>query len=327
MIKYPMTVQGARALEEEHAHLTKVVRPKLSQDIGTARELGDLKENAEYHAAREQQGMVEARIRDIEGRIQNQVIIDVTTIPHTGKVIFGTTVEIANVETDERVTYHIVGEDEADFKLGKISVGSPLARALIGKEEGDVVAVKTPSGVIEYEIVEVRRSLVDLSSRQSQLWYDRDLPGWRSSLQVGTESEGQRSSLADLTRSVEAVDVGQLLVDLRILAVDQRHFADDLHQIGLADFAQFSDGCQATFAVEDVELDLDQLVIAQRALQFGQHTFSQTIVRHHQHRFQMVTNGFVLFLLLLSERHNLTSASDLVKSGGQFTRASPGPPG
>jgi transcription elongation factor GreA len=115
-----------------------------------------LKENAEYHAAREQQGMVEARIRDIEGRIQNQVIIDVTTIPHTGKVIFCTTVEIANVETDESVTYHIVGEDEADFKLGKISVGSPLARALIAKEEGDVVAVKTPGGVIEYEIVEVR---------------------------------------------------------------------------------------------------------------------------------------------------------------------------
>jgi transcription elongation factor GreA len=128
----------------------------LSHDIVTARELGDLKENAEYHAAREQQGMVEARIRDIEGRMQNAVIIDVTTIPHTGKVIFGTTVEIANVETDESVTYQIVGEDEADFKLGKISVGSPLARALIAKEEGDVVAVKTPSGVIEYEIVEVR---------------------------------------------------------------------------------------------------------------------------------------------------------------------------
>ena len=121
----------------------------------TARELGDLKENAEYHAAREQQGMVEARIRDIEGRMQNAVIIDVTTIPHTGKVIFGTTVEIANVETDESVTYQIVGEDEADFKLGKISVGSPLARALIAKEEGDVVAVKTPGGVIEYEIVKV----------------------------------------------------------------------------------------------------------------------------------------------------------------------------
>ena len=156
MIKYPMTVQGARALEEELHHLTKVVRPKLSQDIGTARELGDLKENAEYHAAREQQGMVEARVRDIEGRLQNSVVIDVTTIAHTGKVIFGTTVEIANVETDESVTYHIVGEDEADFKLGKISVGSPIARALVGKNEGDVFTVKTPSGVVEYEIIEVR---------------------------------------------------------------------------------------------------------------------------------------------------------------------------
>ncbi|MEX6504237.1 transcription elongation factor GreA [Pseudomonas zhanjiangensis] len=156
MTKYPMTVQGARALEEELTHLTKVVRPKLSQDIGTARELGDLKENAEYHAAREQQGMVEARIRDIEGRLQNAVVIDVTSIAHTGKVIFGTTVEIANVETDESVTYQIVGEDEADIKLRKISVASPIARALVGKEEGDVVAVNTPSGLVEYEIVEVR---------------------------------------------------------------------------------------------------------------------------------------------------------------------------
>ena len=156
MTKFPMTIQGARALEEELAHLTKVVRPKLSQDIGEARELGDLKENAEYHAAREQQGMVEARVRDIEGRLQNAVIIDVTTIEHTGKVIFGTTVEIANVETDESVTYQIVGEDEADIKQGNISVGSPIARALIGKNEGDVVAVQTPSGLIEYEIVEVR---------------------------------------------------------------------------------------------------------------------------------------------------------------------------
>lgn len=155
MNKYPMTVQGARALEEELTHLTKVVRPKLSQDIGEARELGDLKENAEYHAAREQQGMVEARIRDIEGRLQNAVVIDVTTIEHTGKVIFGTTVEIANVETDESLKYQIVGEDEADIKAGKLSVGSPIARALIGKEEGDVVTVKTPSGLIEYEIVEV----------------------------------------------------------------------------------------------------------------------------------------------------------------------------
>ena len=156
MTKYPLTVQGARALEEELAQLTKVVRPKLSQDIGTARELGDLKENAEYHAAREQQGMVEARIRDIEGRLQNAVIIDVTTIEHTGKVIFGTTVEIANCETDESVVYQIVGEDEADIKQRKISVGSPIARALIGKSEGDVVVVQTPSGALEYEIVEVR---------------------------------------------------------------------------------------------------------------------------------------------------------------------------
>ena len=156
MTKYPMTVQGARALEEELAHLTKVVRPKLSQDIGTARELGDLKENAEYHAAREQQGMVEARIRDIEGRLQNAQVIDVASIPHTGKVIFGTTVEIANVETDETVTYQIVGDDESDIKRGKLSVSSPIARALVGKEEGDVVAVKTPSGLVEYEIVEVR---------------------------------------------------------------------------------------------------------------------------------------------------------------------------
>ncbi|MGV8862374.1 MAG: transcription elongation factor GreA [Pseudomonas sp.] len=155
MTKYPMTVRGARALEEELTHLTKVIRPKLSQDIGTARELGDLKENAEYHAAREQQGMVEARVRDIEGRLQNAVVIDVTTIVHTGKVIFGTTVEIANVETDERVKYQIVGEDEADIKQGKLSVGSPIARALIAKEEGEVVTVRTPSGVIEYEIVEV----------------------------------------------------------------------------------------------------------------------------------------------------------------------------
>jgi len=133
-----------------------VLRPKLSHDIGVARELGDLKENAEYHAAREQQGMVEARIRDIEGRLQNAQIIDVTAIAHTGKVIFGTTVEIANAETDERVTYQIVGEDEAEIKLGKISVSSPIARALIGKMEGDIAVVKTPSGLVEFEIVEVR---------------------------------------------------------------------------------------------------------------------------------------------------------------------------
>ncbi|WP_040259352.1 transcription elongation factor GreA [Pseudomonas massiliensis] len=154
MNKYPMTVQGARALEQE-LKVLKEQRPLISAKIGEARELGDLKENAEYHAAREEQGLAEARIRDIEGRLQNAVVIDVTTIEPTGKVIFGTTVEIANTETDERVKYQIVGEDEADIKAGKLSVGSPIARSLIGKEEGDVVVVKTPSGTVEYEIIEV----------------------------------------------------------------------------------------------------------------------------------------------------------------------------
>ncbi len=156
MTKYPMTLQGARALEEELKHLKTVMRPKITADIATARELGDLKENAEYHAAREQQGMSEARIRDIEGRLSGAQIIDVTTIPYSGKVFFGTTVDIANTDTDEAVTYHIVGEDEADLKQGKISVTSPIARALVGKEEGDIVVVQTPGGLIEYEIVEVR---------------------------------------------------------------------------------------------------------------------------------------------------------------------------
>ena len=156
MTKYPMTVQGARALEEELKHLKTVLRPQITAAIATARELGDLSENAEYHAAREQQGMSEARIRDIEGRLSAAQIIDVTTIPYTGKVFFGTTVDIVNVESDETVTYQIVGEDEADLKKGKISVTSPIARALVGKEEGEVVVVQTPSGLIEYEIVEVR---------------------------------------------------------------------------------------------------------------------------------------------------------------------------
>lgn len=156
MTKFPMTVQGARALEEELKHLKTVMRPQITQAIAEARELGDLKENAEYHAAREQQGMVEARIRDIEGRLQNAQVIDVSNIPHTGKVIFGTTVDIANVDTGDQVTYQIVGDDEADIKQGKLSVSSPIARALVGKQEGDVVTVRTPSGVVEYEIVEVR---------------------------------------------------------------------------------------------------------------------------------------------------------------------------
>ncbi|MDV3442085.1 transcription elongation factor GreA [Pseudomonas otitidis] len=155
MTKFPMTIQGAQALEDELKAL-KIERPKISQAIAEARELGDLKENAEYHAAREQQGLAEARIRDIEAKLSNAHIIDITAIPHSGKVIFGVTVDIANVETDETVTYQIVGDDEADIKRGKLSVSSPIARALVGKVEGDVVVVKTPSGLVEYEIVEVR---------------------------------------------------------------------------------------------------------------------------------------------------------------------------
>ena len=156
MNKFPMTVQGAKALEDELKHLKTVMRPQITDAIATARELGDLKENAEYHAAREQQGMVEARINDIEGRLSSAQIIDVTTLPHTGKVIFGVTVELCNMDNDETVTYQIVGEDEADIKVNKISVTSPIARALIGKEEGEVVGVQTPGGVVEYEIVEVQ---------------------------------------------------------------------------------------------------------------------------------------------------------------------------
>ena len=156
MSRAPITAKGALRLRAELEELKSVKRPAVINAIAEARAHGDLKENAEYHAAREQQGMAEARIRDIEGRLQNAVIIDVTTIEHTGKVIFGTTVEIANCETDESVVYQIVGEDEADIKQRKISVGSPIARALIGKSEGDVVVVQTPSGALEYEIVEVR---------------------------------------------------------------------------------------------------------------------------------------------------------------------------
>ncbi|BCD99493.1 transcription elongation factor GreA [Marinagarivorans cellulosilyticus] len=150
--KVPMTVQGAKALQDELDNLKKVVRPRIVAAIAEAREHGDLKENAEYHAAREQQGFCEGRIQDIEGKLSHAQIIDVKALPETGKVIFGTTVDIINVETDQQLTYHIVGEDEADIKSGKISVGSPIARALIGKEVGDVALVKAPGGDIEYEI-------------------------------------------------------------------------------------------------------------------------------------------------------------------------------
>ena len=155
MNKVPMTVAGEAALREELEHLKKVERPRISAAIADAREHGDLKENAEYHAAREQQSFAEGRIMEIEGKLAGAQGIDVTQIAKTGKVIFGTTVDLINIDSDETVTYRIVGEDEADVKNNLISVGSPIARALIGKEEGDVVVVRAPGGEIEYEIDQV----------------------------------------------------------------------------------------------------------------------------------------------------------------------------
>lgn len=151
----PMTVVGEKALREELQRLKTIDRPRIIKDIAVAREHGDLKENAEYHAAREEQGFCEGRIQEIEGKLAEAQVIDITTIPCTGKVLFGVTVTIVNIDTDESVTYKIVGEDEADVKLGKISVTSPIARGLVGKSEGDEVAIKTPGGLVEYEIDKV----------------------------------------------------------------------------------------------------------------------------------------------------------------------------
>jgi transcription elongation factor GreA len=158
MNKVPMTVEGEKALRDELEQLKKVDRPRISQAIAEAREHGDLKENAEYHAAREQQSFAEGRIMDIEGKLSHAQVIDVAAVPHTGKVIFGVTVDLINVDTDESVTYRIVGDDESDAKNNLISVNSPIARALIGKMEGDAVLVRAPGGDIEYEIDEVRHS-------------------------------------------------------------------------------------------------------------------------------------------------------------------------
>ena len=152
MNKVPMTVAGERSLREELDHLKSEARPQVIAAIAEAREHGDLKENAEYHAAREQQGFIEGRIQEIESKLSVCQVIDVTKLPKTGKVIFGVTVSLMNLDTDAEVTYRIVGEDEADIKSGRISVTSPIARALIGKEEGDIVVVKTPGGDVEYEI-------------------------------------------------------------------------------------------------------------------------------------------------------------------------------
>lgn len=152
----PMTKNGAEALRNELTQLKQVQRPKVIAAIAEAREHGDLKENAEYHAAREQQGFIEGRIQEIEAKLGNAQIIDVTSITNNGKVIFGVTVDLINMETDDEVTYQIVGDDEADLKQSKISINSPIARALIGKEEGDIAVVKTPKGEVEYEILEVK---------------------------------------------------------------------------------------------------------------------------------------------------------------------------
>lgn len=156
MTKVPITVRGAEALREELTRLKGVERPRVTQAIAEARAHGDLKENAEYHAARDQQGLMEARIRDIEGKLSNCQVINPAELNAGGKVVFGATVEIVDEDSGDETTYQIVGEDEADIKAGRISYSSPIARALIGKEEGDVVTVATPGGTKSLEIVAVR---------------------------------------------------------------------------------------------------------------------------------------------------------------------------
>ena len=156
MSRSPMTTLGAQRLREELQRLKTHDRPRIIQAIAEARSHGDLSENAEYHAAREQQGFIEGRIAEIEGKLSNAQIIDVSTINASGKIVFGATVELLNMKTEQVVCYQIVGEDEADIKLNLISIRSPIARALIGKEAGDVVAVDAPGGKVEYEILEVR---------------------------------------------------------------------------------------------------------------------------------------------------------------------------
>ena len=156
MSKVPITVKGAENLQSELARLKTADRPKVIIAIAEARAHGDLKENAEYHAAREQQGFIEGRIQEIESKLSHATIIDVTTMDAGGKVVFGTTVDVADEETGDELTYKIVGEDEADIKQNMISIGSPIARALIGKAEGDVAEVKTPGGLRLLEIVEVK---------------------------------------------------------------------------------------------------------------------------------------------------------------------------
>lgn len=156
MNKVPMTVRGAELLREELKRLKSEERPMVIKAIAEAREHGDLKENAEYHAAKEQQGFIEGRIKEIEGKLSNIQEIDVTTIDAKGKIVFGSTVELLDVESGAETTYKIVGEDEADLKVGMISFTSPIARALIGKSEGDEISFAAPGGEKSYEIIAVR---------------------------------------------------------------------------------------------------------------------------------------------------------------------------
>lgn len=156
MKQIPMTVRGAEQLREELEFLKNVRRPEIINAIAEAREHGDLKENAEYHAAREQQGFCEGRIQEIEGKLGNAQIIDVTKMTNNGKVIFGATVTLVNTNTDDEVTYRIVGDDEANIKEGLISVNSPIARGLVGKEVDDTVTIQTPGGAVEFDIIDVQ---------------------------------------------------------------------------------------------------------------------------------------------------------------------------
>ncbi|WP_339769095.1 transcription elongation factor GreA [uncultured Paraglaciecola sp.] len=156
MTQYPMTAKGAEMLRTELQHLKSVKRPEIIKSIAEAREHGDLKENAEYHAAREQQSFCEGRIQNIEGKLSNVQIIDVTKMTNNGKVIFGTTVTVLNLVNDGEITYKIVGDDESDIKNNLISINSPIARGLIGKTLDDVVKIQTPKGAVEFEIVDVK---------------------------------------------------------------------------------------------------------------------------------------------------------------------------
>ena len=154
--KVPITARGAEQLREELTRLKTVDRPRIIAAIAEARAHGDLKENAEYHAAREQQSFAEGRIKEIEGKLSHAHIVDVTTVEANGKVVFGATVELIDIDSDETIVYQIVGEDEADIKVGMISINSPIARALITRVEGDEVIVIVPGGERSLEIVEVR---------------------------------------------------------------------------------------------------------------------------------------------------------------------------